>query len=157
MLAFFAVVYCPKHMYMHSVLRTMPMKKWSESCSVVSNSLQPHRLYSPWNSLSQNIGTGSLSLLQGIFPTQESNQGLLHCRKILCQLSHKGSPGVSIFPSKSTDFKLSVSNVVYFSLFVDEKTEPWDALGAISPTVLQPLWPCFNLLKLQLFLPLHRY
>ena len=42
----------------------------SESCSVMSNSLQPHGLYSPWNSLSQNTGVGSLSLLQGIFPTQ---------------------------------------------------------------------------------------
>ena len=34
---------------------------------------------------------GSLSLLQGIFPTQGSNPGLLHCRRILYQLSHKGS------------------------------------------------------------------
>ena len=34
---------------------------------------------------------GSLSLLQGIFPTQGSNPGLLHCRQILYQLSHKGS------------------------------------------------------------------
>ena len=34
----------------------------------------------------QNIGVGCLSLLQGIFPTQESNQGLLHCRRILYQL-----------------------------------------------------------------------
>ena len=33
-----------------------------------------------------------LSLLQGIFPTQGSNPGLLHCRRILYQLSHKGSP-----------------------------------------------------------------
>jgi len=35
---------------------------------------------------------GSLSLLQGIFPTQELNQGLLHYRQILYQLSHQGSP-----------------------------------------------------------------
>jgi len=56
------------------------------------HSLQPHGLYSPWNSLGQNSGVGSLSLLQGIFPTQESNQGLLHCRWILYQLSYKGSP-----------------------------------------------------------------
>ena len=42
----------------------------SESRSVVSDSLQPHGLYSPWNSLGQNTGVGSLSLLQGIFPTQ---------------------------------------------------------------------------------------
>ena len=40
----------------------------------------------------KNTGVGSLSLLQRIFPTQESNQGLLHCRRILCQLSHDRSP-----------------------------------------------------------------
>ena len=40
-------------------------------------------LYSPWNSPGQNTGVGSLSLLQGIFPTQGSNPGLPHCRWIL--------------------------------------------------------------------------
>ena len=40
----------------------------------------------------QNTGVGSLSLLQGIFPTQGSNPGLPHCRQTLYQLSHKGSP-----------------------------------------------------------------
>ena len=64
----------------------------SESCSVVSVSLPPHRLYSLWNSPGQNTGVGSLSFLQGIFPTQGSNPGLLHCRRILYRLSHKGSP-----------------------------------------------------------------
>ena len=59
----------------------------SDSCSVVSNSLQLHGLYSQRNSTGQNIGVGSLSLLQGIFPTQESNQGLLHYRRILYQLA----------------------------------------------------------------------
>ena len=63
----------------------------SESCSVASDSLRPHGLYSPWNSPGQNTGVGSLSLLQGIFPTQGSNPGLLHCRRILYQLSHKRS------------------------------------------------------------------
>ena len=53
------------------------------------NSLRPHELYSPWNSPGQNTGVGSLSLLQGIFPTQESNQGLLHCGQILYQLSYR--------------------------------------------------------------------
>ena len=51
-------------------------------------------LYSPWNSLGQNTGVGSQSLLQGIFPAQVLNQGLLHCRWILYQLSHKGSPRI---------------------------------------------------------------
>ena len=42
--------------------------------SVVSDSLQPHWLYSPWNSPDQNIRVGSLSLLQEIFPTQDQTQ-----------------------------------------------------------------------------------
>ena len=58
----------------------------------MSSSLRLHRLYSPWNSLGQNIGVGSLSLLQGIYPTQELNRGLLHCRRVLYQLSYQGSP-----------------------------------------------------------------
>ena len=103
----------------------------SESCSVVSDSLRPHGLYSPWNSPGQNTGVGNLFLLQGssqprdrtqvshiaggfftnwatgkpkntgvgslslllrIFPTQELNRDLLHCRRILYQLSYEGSP-----------------------------------------------------------------
>ena len=49
-------------------------------------------LYSPWNSPGQNTGVGSLSLLQGIFPTKGLSPGLPHCRWILYQLSHKGNP-----------------------------------------------------------------
>ena len=66
----------------------------SESCSVVSDSLWPHGLHSPWSSPGQNTGGVSLSLLQGIFPTQGSNPGLPHCRRILYQLSHQGSPKI---------------------------------------------------------------
>ena len=64
----------------------------SESHSVVSNSLNPTDY--PWDSPGQNTRVGSLSLLQEIFPTQGSNQGLPHCRWILYQLSHKGSPRI---------------------------------------------------------------
>ena len=66
----------------------------SESRSVVSNSLRPYGLYSPRNSPGQNTGVGSLSLLQGIFPTQGSNPGFQHCKQIFYQLSHQGSPGI---------------------------------------------------------------
>ena len=66
----------------------------SESYSVVSNSLQSRGLNSPWDSPGQNTGVGSRSLLQGIFPTQGSNPGLPHCRWILYQLSHEGSPRI---------------------------------------------------------------
>ena len=59
--------------------------------SVASDSLCPHGLYSPRNSPGQNTGVGSFCLLQEIFPTQELNWGLLHCRWILYQLSYQGS------------------------------------------------------------------
>ena len=51
----------------------------------------PHGLSSRWNSPGQDTGVGSLSLLQGIVPTQGLNPGLLHCRWILYQLS-QGKP-----------------------------------------------------------------
>ena len=70
------------------------LKSESESRSVVSDSLRSNGLYSPWNSPGQNTGVGSLSLLQGIFPTQLLNPGLPHCRWILDQLSHQGSPRI---------------------------------------------------------------
>ena len=54
----------------------------------------PSGLYSPWNSPGQNTEVGSLSLLQGIFPTQGSNPGLLHCRRILYQLSPRKPSGI---------------------------------------------------------------
>ena len=60
----------------------------SESHLVVSGSLRPHGLYSPWNSPGQNTGMRSHFLLQEIFPTQGLNLGLLHCRQMLYHLSH---------------------------------------------------------------------
>ena len=81
-----------KAVYGHPVYLTyIQSESETESRSVVSDSLQPHGLYSPWNSLGQNTGLGSLSLLQGIFPTQGLNPGLPCCRQILYQLSHKRS------------------------------------------------------------------
>ena len=100
----------------HGISQTRILE--SKSCSVVSDSLRPHGLYSPWNSLGQNTGVGSLSLLWGIFPTQGWNPGLLHCRQILYQLSFKGSqkdtyspPGtetenLKIRPKRATDFHM---------------------------------------------------
>ena len=76
------------------VIISIFLVKWSESHSVMSDSLQPHGLYNPWNSPGQNTGVGTLSLLQGIFPTQGSYPGLLHCRQMLYQLSYKRSPRI---------------------------------------------------------------
>ena len=67
----------------------------SESLTVMSDSETPWTSpWTPWNSQGENTGGGSLSVLQGIFPTQRSNSGLLHCRRILYQLSHKWSPRI---------------------------------------------------------------
>ena len=62
---------------------------------VVSDSLRPQglvpaRLLCPWDSPGKNTAVGCHALLQGIFPTQGSNLGLLHCRRILHDLSHQG-------------------------------------------------------------------
>ena len=51
----------------------------------------------PWDSPGKNTGVDSLSILQGIFPTQGSNPGFLHCRWILYQLSHQGSPKILVW------------------------------------------------------------
>ena len=83
----------------------------------MSNSSRPHGLYSPWNSPGQNTGVGSLSLLQGIFPTQGSNLGLPHCRRILYQLSHKRSPLFPKVPSNSAaDFSPKPESLVLLTL-----------------------------------------
>ena len=57
--------------------------KVAQSCMTLCDSM---------DSPGQNARVGSLSPLQQIFPTQELNQGLLHCRQILYQLSYQGSP-----------------------------------------------------------------
>ena len=74
--------------FINWAIREADKVKVTQSCPT----WQPHGLYSPWNSPGPNSGVGSLSLLQGIFPTQGSKQGLPRCRQILYQLSHKGSP-----------------------------------------------------------------
>ena len=61
-----------------------------------SPTLQVNSLLSEPSGKPKNTGVGSLSLLQRIFPTQESNQGLLHCRRILYQLIYQGRPLIVI-------------------------------------------------------------
>ena len=92
--------------YIKSFLK---MKEVSENHSVISDSLQPHVLYSPQNSPGQNTGADSHSLLQGIVPTQGSNPGLPHCRQILYQLSHRGSPQLFLVVSGLIHFISSLT------------------------------------------------
>ena len=69
---------------------------------------------------------GSLSLLQQIFPTQELNRGLLHCRQILYQLSYQGNPYLN-----GRDLaKISDLDIV----------DIWTSLS--NETVYKPLCPC---------------
>ena len=75
------------------IIGTLNLIKFeSESHSAVPDSLQPHGLYILARILQARVG--SLSLLQGIFPTQGSNPGLPYCRWILYQPSHQGSPKI---------------------------------------------------------------
>src|SRR5574337_516394 len=82
---------------------SLPAFSEPESHSVMSDFLQPHGLYSPWNSPGQNTGVGTCFLLQGIFLTQGLNPGLQHCRKILNQLSHQGSPRILEWVARSEE------------------------------------------------------
>ena len=65
----------------------------TQSCGIFCEFMccSPSRLLCPWNSTGKNTGVGSHSLLQGIFPTQWLNPGLLHCRQVFYCLSHQGS------------------------------------------------------------------
>ena len=71
----------------------------------MSDSLQPHGLYCPWNSPGQNPGVGSLYLLQEILPTQKLNPGLPHCRQILNHWTTKETPRATIFKNKRKTWK----------------------------------------------------
>ena len=60
----------------------------AQSCpTLCDHGLKPTRLLCPWDFPGKDTGVGCHFLLQGIFPTQGSNPGLLHCRQILYQLS----------------------------------------------------------------------
>ena len=75
--------------------------KKGESHLVMSHFLWPHGLYSSWNSPGHYAGVGSHFLLQGIFPTQECNWGVLQCGRMLYQLSHQRSPRILEWVSNS--------------------------------------------------------
>ena len=88
----------------------------SVSRSVMSDSLryyelQPTRLFCPWDSPGQNTGGGCHSLLQGIFPTQGLNPGLLHYHQILYCLSHQGSAVLQTTPKYSGMMPAGVPNL----------------------------------------------
>ena len=79
-----------------------------------SPALQVDSLWAEPQGKPKNTGAGSLSLLQGIFLTQESNWDLLHCRRILYQLSYQRSPDTLLPPFK---YRLLKSKLVLVSSF----------------------------------------
>ena len=76
--------------------------------------VHPVRLLCPWDSPGKNTRVGCHFLLQGIFPTQELNPGLLHCRMILyysaMDFPHKGSPSLLDCPIHG---HITVHNILY--------------------------------------------
>jgi len=109
----------------------------------MSNSSWPCGLYSPWNSPGQNTGVGSLSLLQGIFPTQELNQGLLHCKLILYQLSYQGSPFLCIAHG-------IICDSVQFSCSVI--SDPWTTAHKASLSITNS-WSFLKLMSIESVMP----
>ena len=101
-----------------------------------------------WNSPGQNTGAGSLSLLQGIFPTQGSNSGLPHCGLILYQLSHKGSPKLG-FTSR---WNLVILKTLNFLLFwrMGVKGGPLEAHWWVSQGWVSGMGFPYNLKKFRL-------
>ena len=85
------------HTWCGSMCQPVHIVQYSVSHSVMSDSEIPwtvtHQAPLSLEFPGKNTGVGSHSLLQGIFPTQGSNLGLLHCRQILYHLSHQRSPG----------------------------------------------------------------
>ena len=72
------------------------LKEGNTEVTYISRNFIKDRLLCPWNASGKNTGVGCHSLLQGIFPTQGSNMGLLHCRQILYRLNHQGSPNMKV-------------------------------------------------------------
>ena len=80
----------------------------SESHSVMSDSMRPHGLCSPWNFPGHNTGVGNLFLLQGIFPAQGSNPSISHCRQILLPAKLPGKPLEIVVLSELSQIKTNI-------------------------------------------------
>ena len=131
--------------------------KNSESRSAVSDSLPPHRLYSPWNSPGQNTGVDSCSLLQGIFPTQALSPGPVHCRWILyqlscpCQILCRRSQDPNGSPCEGLIFQMLLLLLSCFSR-VQFCATPWTAAcqASVSFTIS---WSLLRLMSLESVMP----
>ena len=84
----------------------------------------------------KNTGGDSLSLLQRIFPTQESNRGLLHCRWILYQLCNQGNPWTQRGPSIQSMFFSVSLNFLYPGLIILIEEDLAPAITVVFKKVL---------------------
>ena len=123
---FFFLSACCINSTFGSTLEKVSLSRESCVCfSVVSDSLwpcglSPARLLCPWNSPGKKTRVGSHC--QGIFPTQGQNLGLLHCRQILCRLSHRGA-----IIQRRRSMTTLVSHVcLWFTWFTTFKNQPID-------------------------------
>ena len=118
----------------------------SELCLFVTPRTVPHQASLSMEFSRQGTGVGSHSLVQGIFPTQGSNLGLLHCRQILYHLSHQGSPRVITFrikfmiPSVLSDFSFPHSLLSFLSLSLPPSPLPSPCLPFVAIEQFQSVW-----------------
>ena len=108
-------------LYFH-ILKTFVCLKSLQSCPTLCNPMNCSLAVFPvhGDSPGKNTGVGCHSLLQGIFLTQGSNPGLLHCRKILYHLKHQGSPWTLLqyffYFKDNLTFSMIMYNFLHFSL-----------------------------------------
>ena len=94
-----------------------------------SPALQVDSLLAETQGKPKNTGVGSLSLLRGIFPTQESNWGLLHRRQILYQLNYQGNPILKL--NSNILVKVKVKSLSRVQLF----ETPWTVAYQAPPSM----------------------
>ena len=112
------------------------MKSENESCSVISNSLRPPGLYSPWNSPGQNAVEGSYSLLREIFPTQKWSQVSHNCGASLVVQSVKPLPAMRETRVPS----LGWENPLEKEMATHSGTLAWKIPWTEKPGRLQSMW-----------------
>ena len=128
----------------HSLLRGYSqLRDWTQVSCIAGG------FFTSWATReAQDTGVGSLSLLQQIFQTQELNWGLLHCRRILYQLSYQGSPSLDIR-------SLLIRYMIWYSLILGLSLNLLDNI--IGTQVFNLMKSIISIFFLLLLVPLMSY